>query len=137
MLAAIVVVGAVSLLQATRETPDRPRVLMCPGPHSAEVFDDARSLCASRGTALARNDGSGHVTYFTDPDTIPCTLPSFRVLGESVTKVTGRGRTHCDTDTAGTSLHAFPHCSLTMNYPGNEDYLEGLPIGLLVKPYDC
>ena len=46
-------------------------------------------------------------------------------------------QTTLTTDTAGTSVYLFPRCSLTMNYPGNEDYRAALPIGLLVEPNSC
>jgi hypothetical protein len=110
---------------------------MCPGSHSSRVFTDARGLCASRATALARIDGDGHVSFFVEPAEMPCRPPDYMVVNENTTSVVGHGPLRCDIDDTGRVAYVFPKCSLTMNYPGNEDYLQELPIGLLVKPYNC
>jgi hypothetical protein len=129
------VVGAFLLVEA--RGPEPPDLLMCPASESARTFGDVRDLCASRATALAGIDGSGGVTYFTDPAELPCSLPAFRALDQNTTSVIGQGGRRCDTDAAGMMLFAFPHCSLTTNYPGTDEYRAALPIGLLVEPYDC
>jgi hypothetical protein len=108
---------------------------MCPGPHSTRLFGDDRDHCATRATALASIDAAGRVTRFVDD--IDCGLPDFRVVSDDTTSVIGHGNRRCDTDTVGATLYVFPHCSLVMNYPGNEDYAPGQPVGLLVQPYDC
>jgi hypothetical protein len=115
---------------------DEPRVLMCPGSHSIRVYTDARMLCANEATALARIDWDGKIAYLVDPAAVPCRIPEFEAINENTTRIGGPEK-HCDTDTAGTSLYLFPRCSLTMNYPGNEDYRAALPIGLLVEPNGC
>jgi len=136
VVAAILVVGTTLFITIRPERGDS-RVLMCPGPDSTHVFQDARKLCASQATALARIDGDGAVRFLADPDSIPCSIPTFSVVDENTTRVMGHGKRRCDTDTGNEALYVFPHCSLAMNYPGNEDYRAGLPIGLLVDPYDC
>lgn len=135
VLAAVAVISVSKLISSGGETG--PPILMCPAPHSARLFADARDLCASRATALARIDGSGHVTSFTDPSAMPCGIPGSKVVSENGSQLIGHGRVRCDSDTAGTILYLFPHCSLSLNYTGNEDYRAALPIGLLVEPYDC
>jgi hypothetical protein len=134
LLVATAAVSFFSLL--ANRASDESHVLMCPGSHSSRVFTDARMLCASEATALARIDWDGRLAYLVDPDMIPCRIPEFEVINENTTRIGGPER-HCDTDTAGTSLYLFPRCSLTMNYPGNEDYRAALPIGLLVEPNGC
>ena len=135
VVAAILVVGTIVFTTSRPERGDS-NVLMCPGPDSTHVFRDARRLCASQATALARIDG-GAVRFLVDPGSMPCSIPTFSVINENTTRVVGRGKRRCDTDTGSEALYVFPHCSLTMNYPGNEDYRAKLPIGLLVDPYDC
>jgi len=136
VIAAILVVGTTLFIISRPERGDS-RVLMCPGPDSTHVFQDARKLCASQATALARIDGDGAVRFLVDPGAIPCSIPTFGVVNENTTRVVGDGKRRCDTDTGSGASYVFPHCSLTMNYPGNEDYRVELPIGLLVDPYDC
>ncbi len=136
VVAATLVVGTTLFMTSRPERGDS-RVLMCPGPDSTHVFQDARKLCASQATALARIDGDGDVRLLVDPASIPCSIPTFSVVNENSTRGVDHGNRRCDTDTGSEALYVFPHCSLTMNYPGNEDYRAKLPIGLLVDPYDC
>jgi hypothetical protein len=134
VLAACAAILAAAVILESREPNDAPRVPMCPSPHISRVFGDFRDLCASRATALATVDGAGRLTAFVDE--IEC-VPSFRVKSEESTRLIGHGDRRCDTHTVGATLFVFPHCSLTMNYPGNEGYRAALPIGLLVEPYGC
>lgn len=136
VIAAILVVGT-TLFIISRPERGGSRVLMCPGPDSTHVFQDARKLCASQATALVRIDGDGAVRFLVDPGAIPCSIPTFTVVNENTDAGGGHGKRRCDTDTGSGTLYVFPHCTLTMNYPGNEDYRVKLPIGLLVDPYDC
>ena len=115
---------------------DGSDALVCPGPRSTRVFGDARDDCATRATALAMVEDSGDVSYFVDLSAMPCREPGFDDFGDG-RALRMRGLPNCDTDRAGGDRYLFPHCSLTMNYPGNEDFHPGRPIGLLVEPYDC
>jgi hypothetical protein len=132
---AAVVLAGVGISLAMRDRDPGPQPLMCPAPDSGRVFGDARDACASRATALASIDGRGRLTAYVD--VVGCDVPDFAVVSTDVTRVLGRGSHRCDTDSGGTMLYLFPHCSLVMNYPGSEDYHPGRPIGLLVDPYDC
>ena len=134
ILVAIAVASSCAVL--SNQASNGSGVQMCPGSHSSRVFTDARRLCANKATALARIDWDGRITYLVDPAVVPCRIPEFEVINENTTRIGGPEK-HCDTDTAGTSLYLFPRCSLTMNYPGNEDYRAALPIGLLVEPNGC
>jgi hypothetical protein len=135
ILVAIAAVSSFAVL--SNRASNEFRVQMCPASDSSRVFTDARRLCASEATALARIDGDGRVSYFVEPAEMPCRPPDYMVVNENTTSLVGHGRIRCDTDDTGSAAYVFPHCSLTMNYPGNEDYRAGHPIGLLVKPYRC
>lgn len=132
----IVLLATVVALVLLPDRDEGPRALMCPEPRSTQVFVDSRRFCASEATALARIDWDGRLTYLVDPDSIPCRIPEFEVINENTTRIGGPLK-HCDSDTAGSSLYLFPRCSLTLNYPGNEDYRVARPIGLLVERSDC
>ena len=136
MLALMALVLA-STFALSHRVPEDASVLMCSGSHSSRIFTDTRRLCANEATALARIGGDGRVSFFIEPVEMPCRPPDYMVVKENTMRLVGRGGIRCDIDDTGSVAYVFPKCSLTMNDPGNEDYLEGLPIGLLVKPYDC
>ena len=136
-MAALAVISVVAAAAVVALPSNGATVLMCPEASSDREFHDTRHFCATRATALARIDGGGRVSYFVEPSAMPCRPPHYMVVNENTTSVMGHGPIRCDIDDTGRVAYVFPHCSLTMNYPGNEDYRPALPIGLLVEPYDC
>ena len=129
------IVGVVAFVIIADDAPVGRRTLMCPPDVSVSTYDDARRFCATRATALASIDTDGVVTRYVED--VGCSIPAFEAVSADMAKVMGHGTHRCDTSTVGSTLYLFPHCSLTLNYPGNEDFAPRMPIGLLVQPYDC